>query len=114
MKPGGEADALQTVRLAFSLRPQQAPRPPGAAVHPLREGGLFGLGHGAASGAVARPVEGCGVILVAEYIEHRQPEIWLILIRRYLCFVVDWQAIMTERPKPGRAGLLPGERVVNW
>lgn len=53
------------------------------------------------------------MILVAEYIQEKQPGVWLALVRRYLCFVVNWQAIMTERPKPGRAGLLPGEKVVN-
>jgi hypothetical protein len=63
---------------------------------------------------VARPVEGCGVILVAEYIQEKQPAVWLALIRRYLCFVVDWARMMEERPKPGRGGLLPGEKAVNW
>lgn len=46
---------------------------------------------------------------IAEYIQHQQPEVWLALVRRYLCFVVDWEKVMTERPKSGIGGLLPGE-----
>jgi hypothetical protein len=49
------------------------------------------------------------MIKLGEFIEHNQPDIWQVLVRRYLCFIVDWEEIMTERPKPGRAGLLPGE-----
>lgn len=53
------------------------------------------------------------MIAIGEYIEHHQPQVWEALVRRYLCFVVDWEEIMSERPLPGRAGLLPGEEVVN-
>ncbi|MGB9903062.1 MAG: hypothetical protein ACPLQO_00150 [Desulfotomaculales bacterium] len=43
-----------------------------------------------------------------------QPAVWLALVRRYLCFIVDWDRLMREPSLPGRAGLLPGEKVVNW
>jgi hypothetical protein len=35
-----------------------------------------------------------GLISIGEYIEFRQPAVWLILVRRYLCFVgVNWRAV---------------------
>lgn len=52
-----------------------------------------------------------GLISVGEYVEFRQPGVWLVLVRRYLCFVVEWERLLTERPMPGLGGLLPGE---NW
>jgi hypothetical protein len=52
-----------------------------------------------------------GRVTIAELVRHKQPEVWLILVRRYLCFVVDWARIMEERPKPGRGGLLSGEEM---
>jgi len=78
-------------------------------VYPVREGGVYLLGHGFAEGALAGEMEEGG-LTIAEYIQHRQPEVWLALVRRYLCFIVDWEAIMKERPLPGRAGILPEER----
>ena len=51
------------------------------------------------------------MIKLGELIEYNQPEIWQVLVRRYLCFIVDWEEIISERPKPGVGGLLPGE---NW
>lgn len=55
------------------------------------------------------------IITIGEYVECRQPGVWLALVRRYLCFVVDWARIMQERPKSGLGGLLPDEdwKVVN-
>lgn len=58
-------------------------------------------------------------IPIGDYIRWRQPEVAEILcvplkvvdirdVRAVLDFEA-WQAIMTERPKPGRGGLLPGE-----
>lgn len=49
------------------------------------------------------------MILVAEYVQEKQPGVWLALVRRYLVFIVDWEKIMTERPKSGIGGLLPRE-----
>jgi len=53
------------------------------------------------------------ILTVAEIVQYKQPEIWLILVRRYLVFIVDWARLMEERPKSGIGGLLPGEKVVN-
>jgi len=69
------------------------------------------------------------VIKVGEYVEWRQPFVWRALGRKYplrrpvplvavwvegLPFEL-WRALMQERPRPGLAGLLPGEKaeVVN-
>lgn len=48
-------------------------------------------------------------IPIAEYIAYRQPYVWRVLLRRYLCYLVDWEKLMREAPKPGRAGILPEE-----
>lgn len=52
------------------------------------------------------------MISIQEYISYFQPDVWLVLVRRYLCFVVDWDRLMREPPLPGRAGLLPDEKAV--
>ena len=52
------------------------------------------------------------MIAIGEYVEHNQPHIWRLLVRKYLCFIVDWEEIMSERPKLGIGGLLPGEEAV--
>jgi hypothetical protein len=53
--------------------------------------------------------EESGLITIGEFIAWKQPKVWERLLRRYLCFTVNWRAIMEEPPKPGRAGLLPEE-----
>lgn len=64
-----------------------------------------------------------GLIRIYEYIEAKQPYVLYLLCKQYhirkpaplVAVWVDgvpfasWQAIMAERPLPGRAGLLPGE-----
>ena len=47
---------------------------------------------------------------IGEIVRIQQSEVWAVLARRYLCFAVDWEAIMTERPLSGRSGILPEER----
>ena len=79
-------------------------------MYPLWPGGIYLLGHGFTEGALAGEMEEGGLILIAEYVEFKQKDVWLALVRRYLCFIVDWEAIMKERPLPGRAGILPEER----
>jgi hypothetical protein len=55
------------------------------------------------------------VILVAEYVEWRQPDVAVALgywIRRAKALALPfavWQAIMQEPSLPGKAGLLPDE-----
>lgn len=49
------------------------------------------------------------MIPIADYIAYRQPAVWRQLVCRYLCFVVDWDALMREAPRPGRAGVLEEE-----
>ena len=62
--------------------------------------------------------EGADVITIAEYVSWKQPDVAEKLrqiIKRALVVSLPfgaWKAIMEERPKPGRAGLLEGEKVV--
>lgn len=65
-----------------------------------------------------REAGGEGVITIAEYIEWKQPNVAKKLrqiIKRALIVSLPfgaWKAIMEERPKPGKGGLLEGENVV--
>lgn len=64
-----------------------------------------------------------GIIKVGEYIAWRQPEVAATLMIRLatMCLrqtqaqlpysMQELDKLMRERPKPGRAGLLPGEKV---
>ena len=55
------------------------------------------------------------MITVGEYIAWRQPDVAAILQgwRKVEQHSFQWWArLMTERPLPGRAGLLPGEKAV--
>ncbi|SMB97984.1 hypothetical protein SAMN00808754_2058 [Thermanaeromonas toyohensis ToBE] len=57
-----------------------------------------------------------GIITVAEYVEWKQPEVaarlrqWIERAKILALPFRQWKTIMEERPLPGRAGLLPGER----
>lgn len=56
-----------------------------------------------------------GIITVSEYIAWRQPGISVILenwrwVEQHS--LLWWARLMTERPLPGRAGLLKGEKAV--
>lgn len=62
------------------------------------------------------------IITIGEYIQATQPAVWAELTARTICEMAinsiiivaerlqDIARIMRERPKPGRGGLLPGER----
>lgn len=50
-----------------------------------------------------------GLITIGEFIAWKQPQVWQLLLRHYLCFLVDWNRLMREPPKPGLAGILPEE-----
>lgn len=61
------------------------------------------------------------IITIGEYVEYYQPDVAAVLWGQAkvlpLRAVLDlpfmvWKAVMEERPKPGRAGLLLGEVVV--
>lgn len=87
-------------------------------MHQLRATDIHGLPHRAADSCLARAVvreEGGGVITIGEYIAWRQPDVAAILQgwRKVEQHSLQWWArLMTERPLPGRAGLLPGEKAV--
>jgi len=97
------------MRIAANLGVEQTSAAAGEVVHGMRTCGLSRQVDGVAESAVAGEMEAGGLILVGEYVEFRQPEVWLVLVRRYLCFIVDWARVMEERPKSGIGGLLPGE-----
>jgi len=40
------------------------------------------------------------MIRIGEYIEVMQPYVWRLLLRRYLCYLEDWERLMKERPRP--------------
>ncbi len=67
------------------------------------------------------------IITIGEYIQQRQPKVFMILYKRFKLHLKDvtelilvaadisgadkqYQYLMQERPKPGRGGLLPWEK----
>lgn len=94
------------------------------ALYKLRPAGQAGLLDRPSTGDMACPAireEGGwmnGIITIAEYLEWRQPEVAAKLarwVRRAKALAVPfaaWKLIMQERPFPGRAGLLSGEKAV--
>ncbi len=78
-------------------------------MYSVREGGLFRWDNGAAQGAVVRKVAQSSLIAIGEFVAWKQPEAWRLLVRQYLCELVDWDRLMRESPKPGRAGVFPEE-----
>ena len=85
-------------------------------MHGVREVDLPGLPDRAADGCLARAAkEGGRMITIGEYIAWRQPDVAAILERwrKVEQHSLRWWArLMTERPLPGRAGLLPGEKAI--
>jgi len=97
------------VRVVLNLGPEQAVAAKSEIVRLLRQGGLHRLPDRVFAGAVAGETEE-GRLTIGEIVRIQQSEVWAVLARRYLCFAVDWEAIMTERPLSGRSGILPEER----
>jgi len=67
------------------------------------------------------------IITIGEYIHQRQPKVFKVLYKRFKLHLKDvtelilvaadisgadkqYQYLMQERPRPGRGGLLPGEK----
>jgi len=79
------------------------------------EAGVHGLSNGEATNNLETKTvwtEG-RIIQIGDYVKWKQPYVWRFLERQYLCYLVDWKAIMEEAPKPGRGGLMPGEVEAN-